>query len=110
MDPPGAFRAVDGITVGPPQPQGAPPPTVPYSGLAAAVARWKTNDTAALERELEWQRGVGGNKMKVTQFQEMARGLQEFKTYLFIKPGSAFCTVVHSPMKFMAISEATRHL
>jgi hypothetical protein len=110
MDPPGAFRAAGVITVGPPQPQGAPPPTVPYSGLAAAIARWKTNDTATLERELEWQRGVGGNKTKVTQFQKMAGGLQEFKTYLFIKPGSAFCTVVHSPMKCMAISDATRHL
>jgi hypothetical protein len=89
---------------------GGTPPTVPYSGLAAAVSRCKTNDTAVLEQELEWQRGVGGNKTKVTRFQEMAGGLQEFKTYLFVKRGSAFCTVVHSPMKFMAISDATWHL
>jgi hypothetical protein len=55
--------------------------------------------------------GVGGKKTKISQFQEVAGALQEkFKTYLFIKPGSAFCTVVHSPMKFMAISKATHHL
>jgi hypothetical protein len=30
--------------------------------------------------------------------------------YLFIKPRSVFCTIAHSPMKFMAIPEATRHL
>ncbi len=84
--------------------------TEPYSGLAAAVAKWQTDDTTALVQELEWQRGVGGDKTKITQFQEVAEALQEFKTYLFVKPGSAFCTVVHSPMKFMAISEAMQHL
>ncbi len=61
--------------------------------------------TKAQVRELEWQKGVGGDKTKITQFQEVAGALQEFKTYLF-----AFCTVVHSPMKFMAILEATQHL
>jgi hypothetical protein len=54
--------------------------------------------------------GGWGQKTKISQFQEVAGALQEFKTYLFIKPGSAFCTVVHSSMKFMAISEATQHL
>jgi hypothetical protein len=85
-------------------------PTTAYSGLAAAITRWKTTDTAAIGRELEWQRGVGGDKTKITQLQETAGGLQEFNTYLFVKPGSAFCTIVHSPMKFMTISKATWHL
>jgi hypothetical protein len=53
---------------------------------------------------------VVGDKTKITQFQDVAGALQEFKTYLFMKPGSAFCTIVHSPMKFMAIIEATKHL
>ncbi len=52
---------------------------------------------------------MGGDKTKITQFQEVAGALQEFKTYLFVKTGNAFCTVVNSPMKFMAISEATQH-
>ena len=60
--------------------------------------------------ELKWQREVGGDKPKITQFQETAGGLQDFRAYLFIKPGSAFCTIAHSPIKFMAISTATRHL
>ena len=36
--------------------------------------------------------------------------LQEFKAYMFIKQGSCFATVMHSPMKFAAISTATGHL
>ena len=80
------------------------------SGLEAAIARWKTTDPKALERELEWQRSVGGEKTRITVFQETAGGLQDFKSYLFMKPGSAFGTIVHSPLKFMAISPATRHL
>jgi hypothetical protein len=40
----------------------------------------------------------------------MVGALQEFKTYLFIKPNSAFCTVIHSPLKFVAITEATQQL
>jgi hypothetical protein len=35
------------------------------------------------------------------------RALQEFKTYLFVKPGSAYCTFMHSPMNFMAITKGT---
>jgi hypothetical protein len=54
--------------------------------------------------------GVAGERTKITQFQDVAGALQEFKTYLYMKPGSAFCTVVHSPMKFMAITMATKHL
>jgi hypothetical protein len=36
--------------------------------------------------------------------------LQEFKSYIFVKRGSCFATVMHSPMKFTAISAATQHL
>ena len=67
-------------------------------------------DSATIGWELEWQQGVGGDKTKITQFQDTAGGLQEFKTYLFVKPGSAFCTIVHLPMKFMAILDAMQHL
>ncbi len=51
-----------------------------------------------------------GGKTKITQFQEMFGALKEFKTYLFMKKGSVFCTVIHLPMKFMALNEATQHL
>jgi hypothetical protein len=61
-------------------------------------------------QELHWQQGIGGNKAKLEQFQDVAGALQEFKTYLFVKPGSTFCTIVHSPMKFMAITKATQQL
>ncbi len=53
---------------------------------------------------------MNGDISKIKVFQETTGGLQEFKTYLFIKKGSAYCTVLHSPMKFMTISEATQHL
>ncbi len=49
-------------------------------------------------------------RKKIKQFQEVVGGLQEFWTYLLIKPGSAFVTVLHLPLKFVAISEATQHL
>jgi hypothetical protein len=60
--------------------------------------------------ELRWQKGVAGKRTKITQFQDVVGALQEFKTYLFMKPGSAFCTIVNSPMKCMAITKATKHL
>jgi hypothetical protein len=78
--------------------------------MAAVIKKWGTGNNIAQVQELEWQRGVGGDKTKITQFQEVAGALQEFKTYLFVKPDSPFCTVIYSPMKFMAISEATQHL
>ncbi len=53
---------------------------------------------------------MDGDTAKIKVFQEAAGGLQEFKTYLFIKKGRAYCTVLHSPMKFMAISKAVQHL
>jgi hypothetical protein len=46
----------------------------------------------------------------IKQFQEVAGAIQDFKTYLFLKKGSIFCTVMHSPMKFVALSDATQHL
>ena len=30
--------------------------------------------------------------------------------YLFMKPNSALCTVIHSPLKFVAITKATQQL
>ncbi len=47
---------------------------------------------------------------RINQFKEVVGGLQDFRTYLFMKPGSAFATALHSPMKFVAISDATQHL
>jgi hypothetical protein len=44
------------------------------------------------------------------QFQDMVGALQDFKTYLLLKPGSVFVTVVHSSMKFVAINKETQHL
>jgi hypothetical protein len=79
-------------------------------GWAAANAKWGTGTQKSQNRGLAWQKSVDGDTSKVNLFQETAGGLQEFKTYLFIKKGGAYCTVLHSPMKFMAISEATQHL
>ena len=53
---------------------------------------------------------MGGDKAKSEQFCEMVGALQELKTYLFIKPNSAFCTVIRSPLKFVAITKATQQL
>jgi hypothetical protein len=89
-------------------------PVVPskgvYSGMATAVTKWGIGDKITQTNKLHWQQGVGGDKTKIEQFCEVAGALQEFKTYLFIKPGSAFCTVIHSPMKFVAITDATQQL
>ena len=85
-------------------------PTLPYSGMSAALQKWGTGDKGSQGRELAWQRGVEGDKTKITQFQKMIGPLQEFKTHLFMKKGSAFCTIIHSPTKFMALNKATQHL
>ncbi len=63
-------------TAPPPQPCIITITTEPYSGMAAVIKKWGTGDTTAQVRELEWQRGVGGNKTKIMQFQEVARALQ----------------------------------
>ena len=81
-----------------------------YLGMAAAIKKWDIGDTVTQNVELQWQQGVAGKKNKIAQFQDIAGALQEFKTYLLMKPGSAFCTIVHSPIKFMTITEATKHL
>ncbi len=64
----------------------------------------------SIVRDLKWQKDVNGSAQKHKRFQDVVGGLQDFQTYLFIKPGSAFVTVLHLPMKFVAIGEATQHL
>jgi hypothetical protein len=64
---------------------------------------------ASIMHELKRQIDIAGDTQKIKHFQEVVGGLQDFRTYLFIKPGSAFVTILHSPMKFV-ISKATHHL
>ncbi len=78
--------------------------------MAAAIAKWGAGTQESQNCELAWQKAVDGDTSQIKVFQETTGGLKEFKTYLFIKKGSAYCTVLHSPMKFMAISEATQYL
>ena len=85
-------------------------PRKPYSGFDEALKRWGPSGDITATRDLRWQRDVKGDTQRIKQFQEVVGGLQEFRTYLLMKPGSAFVTVLHSPMKFVAISEATQHL
>jgi hypothetical protein len=82
----------------------------PYSGFDKAMKKWGMGTEASILRYLTWQREVDSNTNKITQFKELVGGLQDFRTYLFIKPGSAFVTVLHSTMKYVAISEVTQHL
>jgi hypothetical protein len=92
------------------QVQTATGPLTPYSGFDEALKRWGPSGDINATRDLRWQRDVNGDTQKIKQFQEVVGGLQEFWTYLLMKPSSAFVTVLHSPMKFVAISEATQHL
>jgi len=85
-------------------------PIKPYSGFDEALKRWGPSGDITATRDLKWQRDVNGDMQKIKQFQEVVGGLQDFWTYLLMKPGSAFVTILHSPMKFVAISEATQHL
>ena len=85
------------------------PPAI-YSGFSSAIARWGTGIEEDIERNLKWQMDVDGETTKIKQFQEVAGSLQDYRTYLFIKPGSAFATVLHSPIKFVALTEGTQHL
>jgi hypothetical protein len=80
-----------------------------YSGMAAAIAKWGTGTQESQNCKLAWQKAFDGIISKIDVFQETMGGLQEFKTYLFIKKGSAYCAVLNSLMKFMAISEATQY-
>jgi hypothetical protein len=91
------------------QPQNTAPTTA-YFGLATAVQKWGAGINKDHIRDLNWQRTVGGKRTKISQFQEVAGSLQELKAYLFIKKGSIFTTIVHSPMKFVGIKDATQHL
>jgi hypothetical protein len=94
--------------------EGGAPATVEtnpqYSGFEEAIKRWGTGTETALARDLKWQKEVAGNVQRINQFKEVVSGLQDFRTYLFMKPGSAFAKVLHSPMKFVDISDATQHL
>ena len=90
--------------------QTVPGPTGPYSGFKEVLKRWGPSGDTTAVRDLKRQWDINGNTQKIKQFQEVVGGLQDFRTYLLMKPGSAFVTVLHSPMKFVAISEATQHL
>jgi hypothetical protein len=84
--------------------------TLLYLGMSVAIQKWGTGDTVSQGQEVAWQRGVEGDKTKITQFQEMIGALQEFKTCLFMKKESAFCTIIHLPTNFLALNKATQHL
>jgi hypothetical protein len=84
--------------------------TSPYSEFDNAIQKWGMETKASIARDLKWQRDVDGDPQKATQFKEVVGGLQDFRTYLFMKPGSAFVMVMHFPMKFVEISKATQHL
>jgi hypothetical protein len=81
-----------------------------YSGMEAAIRKGGLGTKATIIQDLAWQRSVGGDTTKINQWKEIMGSLQDFKAYLFIKQGSCFATVVHSPLKFAAISAATQHL
>jgi hypothetical protein len=83
---------------------------VQYSGFDNAIKKWGLGTEASMARDLNWQREMDGDAQKITQFKEVVGGLQDFRTYLFMKPGSTFVTVMHSQMKFVAISDAMQHL
>jgi len=81
-----------------------------YSGMAAATRKDGLGTPATIIQELIWQRSVGGDLTKINQWKEVMGSLQEFKAYMFVKQGNCFATVMHSPIKFAAISAATGHL
>ena len=84
--------------------------TTTYSGMATAIQKGGLGNQANVIQDLLWQRSVGGDTAKITQWRDVMGNLQDFKAYLFVKQGSAFATVMHLPMKFAAISTATGHL
>jgi hypothetical protein len=81
-----------------------------YSGMAAATQKCCLGTPTTIIQELTWQWSVGGDPTKINQWKEVTGSLQEFKAYMFVKQGSCFATVMHSLMKFTAISAATGHL
>ncbi len=60
--------------------------TSPYSGFDNAIRKWGMETKASIARDLKWQRDVDGDPQKTTQFKEVVGGLQDFRTYLFMKP------------------------
>ena len=71
--------------------------------MVAETAKWGTGTHKLQTCELNWQKLVDGNCAKIKQFQEAAGALQKFKTYLFVREGSSYFMVIHSPsMKFVA--------
>jgi len=84
--------------------------TTTYSGMGAAINRGGLGTKATITQDLAWQRSVGGDTTRISQWKEVMGSLQDFKAYLFVKQGSGFATVMHSPLKFAAISAATQHL
>jgi hypothetical protein len=83
---------------------------MPYLGFNKALKKWGKGNEASTVQDLMWQKEVDGDAQKTKQFQDVVGGLQDFRSYLLIKPGSAFVMVLHLPMKFVAISKATQHL
>ena len=88
----------------------ATPTGSPYLGLAAAIRRGGLGTQASITQDLECQPEVGGDAGKINQWREVMGSLQDFRAYIFIKQGSCFAMVIHSPMKFAAINTATVHL
>jgi hypothetical protein len=86
------------------------PKATTYSGIDEAIAKCGLGTNATIINNLTWQRSVGGDTTKINQWKEVMGSLQEFKSYIFVKRGSCFATVMHLPMKFTAISAATHHL
>ena len=60
----------------------------PYSGLATAIAKGGVGTPATIPQELNWQRLVDGETTKINQWKDIMGSIQDFKAYLFVKPGS----------------------
>lgn len=79
----------------------------PYLRFDEVMKKWGVGTEASILQDLAWQREVDGNANRITQFKETIGVLQDFTTYLFIKPESAFVTIFHLTMKYVAISKMT---
>ncbi len=84
--------------------------STPYSGFNKAIKKWGLGMEVTILRDLKLQKEVDGDVQKITHFKDVVGGQQDFCMYLFMKPGRAFVTVLHSPMKFVAISKTMQHL
>ncbi len=67
----------------------------PYSGFDEALKKWGLGTDMTVLQDLKWQKEVDGDAQKVNLFKEVVKGLQDFQTYILIKPGNAFVTVLH---------------